>query len=143
MTMPVASVASGFVINIAKRSVDENNQCVFLEKVKIGDSHSCINLVPVVMNEVLIPAGSLFSTMENAVRDEAAHSRPGHKHKGFIIPLAAYEGFRFLRITTLALDPALRKRAFGALYNWQSSHNFVGFDSIKLSDLAEIARQQC
>jgi hypothetical protein len=121
--------------------VDHADRPIFMEKVKIGDSHSCISLQPVLMNGVRIPEGSLFSTRHRS-DEEAMNHRLCRNGRGHVISVSAYEGFRFLRITTLSLPPEIRKRAFGAFYEWQRSHNYAGFDSLRLSVLADIAKQQ-
>jgi hypothetical protein len=64
-------MAENFFLKIAHRRVfrsgeinifvDEYGQPLFMEKLNMGDNHSCISLKPVLMNGVRIPAGSLFS----------------------------------------------------------------------------------
>lgn len=121
--------------------VDENEKPIFMEKIKIGDSYSCLSLCPLLMNGVFIPAGGLFSVQARE-DDLRGVIRPCRGIKGSVMALSAYEGFRFLRITTLTVEPAVRKRAFGKLYDWQKNQNFVGYDSATLSEFMAMANKQ-
>lgn len=83
---------------------------IALEKMNIGDSHSCLTLAPVSLNGVLLPSGSLLGAHYTCVPLEA---RRCAKHNGLWLPITACEGFRFLRLSTLSVSPTNRARAFG------------------------------
>lgn len=121
--------------------VDDQGQPVLLEKLNMGDSHSCISLAPVMMNGVRIPPGSLFAAQ---VDDDnpPVPLRSCRKLKGYIIPLAHYDGFRFLRLTTLAVTPANRARAFGAHFTRQADTGMFGYATAKMDEFVMLARNQ-
>ena len=119
--------------------VDEHNQPILMEKINMGDDHSCISLVPLIMNGIRIPQGSLFS----AKYDENQVSRTANKtYKGDIIPLKDIEGFWFLRLTTLAVSPKNRARAFSSHFKQQVDNGLFSPDTTELSQLVSVAQDQ-
>lgn len=126
--------------------VDERGQPLLLEKLYTGDSHSCLSLTPVIMNGVRIPAGGLFAapTPEQDAADSAppAGLRPCRQLKGQIMALSAYSGFRFLRLTTLAVPPACRQRAFTSHYAWQERTGCLGYATTDIRQFMELAQNQ-
>ena len=118
---------------------DENNQPILMEKLKMGDDHSCINLVPVIMNGIRIPSGSLFSVQYN---EEALHKNANKHYKGYIIPITEVDGFWFLRLTTLAVSPENRARAFNAHYKQQVDNGLFSPGTTQLDQLIKIAAEQ-
>lgn len=119
--------------------VDEQNRPLLIEKLNMGDSHSCISVAPVVMNGVRLPAGSLFA-VEYA--DELQTGQKCKKLNGQIIPLAACTGFRFLRLTTLCVSPTNRERAFSTHFAWQSAAGLFSHHSTEISQLLTVAQAQ-
>lgn len=89
--------------------VDDSDQPLMIEKMNIGDSHSCITLRELILNGVLIPAGSLLGTYYTSL---PIHTTQCAEHKGGWFPVSVCKGFRFLRLTTLAISPKNRARAF-------------------------------
>lgn len=119
--------------------VDEHNQPILIEKINMGDSHSCISVAPVMMNGVIIPPASLFSV----AYDENYSSGVACKQfKGEIIPAKDCQGFYFLRLTTLSISPQNRHRAFSAHYEWQSAAGLFSHKTTEISQLRDIALQQ-
>lgn len=119
--------------------VDENKQPLLIEKINMGDSHSCISVAPVMMNGVIIPPASLFSV----AYDEDYHSGIACKQlKGEIIPAKDCHGFYFLRLTTLSISPPHRQRAFSAHYDWQSSAGLFSHKTTTISQLHDFALAQ-
>lgn len=90
--------------------VDDDNQPLMIEKVNIGDSHSCITLREVILNGILIPPGSLLGTNYSSLPIDTKRCA---EQKGAWFPASMCKGFRFLRLTTLAVSPENRARAFG------------------------------
>lgn len=124
------------IINIY---VDEQNQPVIVEKINMGDNHSCISLKPLLMNGVRLPAGSLFSIIDYS---EQALDRIANKHdKGSIIPINQVK-FWFLRLTTLAISPQNRERTFTTHYKQQIQNGLMDPEGTQLSQLVEIAKRQ-
>ncbi|ENW04193.1 hypothetical protein [Acinetobacter beijerinckii] len=119
--------------------VDENDQPIMMEKLNMGDNHSCISLVPLMMNGVRLPAGSLFSANYEIDQLEKYQNK---QYKGFVIPISAMNGFWFLRLTTLAISPKNRARAFGYHFKQQVDNGLFRPDTTELSQLMEIAHDQ-
>lgn len=119
--------------------VDENDQPIMMEKLNMGDNHSCISLVPLMMNGVRLPAGSLFSANYEIDQLEKHQNK---QYKGFVIPISVMNGFWFLRLTTLAISPKNRARAFGYHFKQQVDNGLFRPDTTELSQLMEIAHDQ-
>jgi hypothetical protein len=120
--------------------VDEQQQPILLEKLNMGDNHSCISLKPVLMNGVCLPAGSLFSVDYD--RDLIIDKMPNQKFKGFVMPYSAINGFWFLRLTTLAVSPENRARAFTTHYQQQVDNGLFSPGTTQLQQLQDIALMQ-
>ena len=118
---------------------DDNNRPILMEKLKMGDDHSCINLVPVMMNGIRIPSGSLFSVQYN---EELLHKNANKHYKGYIIPISEVDGFWFLRLTTLSISPENRARAFNAHYKQQVDNGLFSPGTTLLEQLTKIAEEQ-
>ncbi|EPG37321.1 hypothetical protein [Acinetobacter colistiniresistens] len=119
--------------------VDEHEQPIMIEKLNMGDNHSCISLVPLMMNGVRLPAGSLFSA-DYDIEQLVKHKNK--QYKGYVIPIAEMSGFWFLRLTTLAVSPENRARAFGYHFKQQVDNGLFRPDSTELSQLMDIAHDQ-
>lgn len=119
--------------------VDENHQPIMMEKLNMGDNHSCISLVPLMMNGVRLPAGSLFSANYDI---EQLEKHKNKQYKGYVIPISEMNGFWFLRLTTLAVSPKNRARAFGYHFKQQVDNGLFRPDTTELSQLMEIAQDQ-
>lgn len=119
--------------------VDEHDQPIMMEKLNMGDNHSCISLVPLMMNGVRLPAGSLFSAHYEIEQLEKHNNK---QYKGYVIPIAEMNGFWFLRLTTLAVSPQYRARAFGYHFKQQVDNGLFRPDSTELSQLMDIAKDQ-
>ncbi|MCH7336966.1 hypothetical protein [Acinetobacter sp. NIPH 2699] len=119
--------------------VDEHEQPIMMEKMNMGDNHSCISLVPLLMNGVRLPAGSLFSANYEI---EQLEKHQNKHYKGYVIPISAINGFWFLRLTTLAVSPKNRARAFGYHFKQQVDNGLFRPDITELNQLMEIAQDQ-
>ena len=143
-------MAENFFLIIAHRRVlrngeinifiDEHGQPIFMEKLNMGDNHSCISLKPVLMNGVRIPAGSLFSVSYDA--EQLVEKRQNREFKGFVIPYQAISGWWFLRLTTLAVSPQNRKRAFSTHFQQQVDNGLYSPGTTELQQLIDVAIAQ-
>lgn len=120
--------------------VDEQNRPLLIEKMNMGDNHSCINLQPLIMNGIRIPIGSLFSVDYDI--EQIEDKTPNQKFKGYIIPYKAIQGFWFLRLTTLAISPENRKRAFTTHFEQQVKNGLFSPDTTLLKQLNDVAISQ-
>ncbi|MHA3053962.1 hypothetical protein E0H77_04960 [Acinetobacter sp. ANC 4633] len=119
--------------------VDQYNHPILLEKMNMGDNHSCINLVPILMNGVRLPAGSLFS-LDYEI-EQIIHKKVNRQIRGYIIPVEAVK-FWFLRFTTLAISPENRQRTFTTHFKQQIDNNLFSPETTRLSQLFDIANEQ-
>lgn len=143
-------MAEKFFLKVAHKSmlrhgeinifVDEQQQPILLEKLNMGDDHSCISLAPIMMNGVVIPAGCLFSV--DYQRDQISNKIANREFKGYVIPYQDIQGFWFLRVTTLAISPENRKRAFTTHFQQQVINGLYSPEKTQLSQLFEVAQSQ-
>lgn len=119
--------------------IDEQDRPIMMEKLNMGDNHSCISLVPLMMNGVRLPAGSLFSA---SYEIEHLEKHKNKQYKGYVIPISEMNGFWFLRLTTLAVSPKNRARAFNYHFKQQVDNGLFRPDTTELSQLMEIAQDQ-
>lgn len=120
--------------------VDDQQQPLLMEKMNMGDNHSCISLQPLIMNGVRLPAGSLFSV--NYEIDQIADKRPNKEFKGYVMHHSAINGFWFLRLTTLAVSPENRKRAFSTHFEQQVNNGLYSPGTTELNQLKNVALSQ-
>jgi hypothetical protein len=118
--------------------VSDRGEPLLLEKLNLGDNHSCISLVELSLNGVRLPAGCLFGVQ----REESIQGRPAAKLPGDVIPIAACQGFRFLRLTTLAVSTAHRQRAFSAHFRAQVDAGLFAPGETTIQQLRGVAEEQ-
>lgn len=133
-------VSDGFVrrrgqINVL---VSESGQPLLLEKLNLGDNHSCISVAEVMLNGVRLPAGCLFGV----ARDEGLELARNAKLPGSVIPIRRCTGFRFLRLTTLAVSPQNRRRAFTAHFQSQVDAGLFAPGEATIEQLRRVAEEQ-
>lgn len=119
--------------------VGEQNRPLLMEKINMGDDHSCISLRVIVLNGVRLPVGSSFAV---AYDPESVHQQKTKFLSGYVIPLADIQGFWFLRLTTLAVSPENRERAFSTHFRQQIENDLFSPDVAQLSQLIDVAEQQ-
>jgi hypothetical protein len=110
---------------------------LLVEKLNLGDNHSCISLVPLVLNGVRLPAGSLLGV----AYDASLRGRPNRSLPGQQIPVAEC-GFRFLRLTTLAVSPENRRRAFTEHFEAQVRGGLFSPGLVTIDQIAQVAKTQ-
>lgn len=118
--------------------VGEQGEPLLLEKMNLGDNHSCISVAEVVLNGVRLPAGCLFGVS----RDVSLELRPNATLPGGIIPVGRCTGFRFLRLTTLAVAPQHRRRAFTTHFQSQLDAGLFAPAEATIEQLRRIAQEQ-
>ncbi len=99
-------VRRGGSVNVV---VDADGRPLMVEKMQLGESHSAIVVAPIRIFDVWIPPGGLCALRYS----EPVPAARGTRH-GLVIPLAHIDCARFLRLTTLSVDPSIRVRAFEA-----------------------------
>ncbi|MBK0062970.1 MULTISPECIES: hypothetical protein [unclassified Acinetobacter] len=119
--------------------IDSHEQPIMIEKLNMGDNHSCISLQPLIMNGVRLPAGCLFSVSYDA---QCIPKRANKNYKGNIMSITDVEGFWFLRLTTLAISPENRARAFSHHFKQQVQNGLFRPESTELSQLKAVAQEQ-
>lgn len=118
---------------------DDNGLPVLIEKLNMGDSHSCMSVRPLMMNGVRLPIGSLLAVNYDA---DLAPQRPCKQYKGQVIPISLCTGFWFLRLSTLSVSPAHRERAFTSHFDWQLAAGLFSHHSTDIRQLLAIADAQ-
>lgn len=127
-------IRRGGQVNIV---VDEALRPVLVEKIGLGESHSAVFVREAALCGVAIPPGGLAALRH---RDEA-RALAVHAH-GRVLPLSALAEVRFLRLTTLAVSPEHRERAFGDQFRRQVQGNMLSPRSTTLDDLARFASER-
>lgn len=136
-------IAHGFIPRKGRCNfiLDEHNRPVLLEKINMGESHSCISLIPCVINGVRIPAGSLLAVCYDEEQVTRIATHPDIPGDG--IYLADCSGFRMLRLTTLAVSPENRARAFSVHFKAQKDGGLFEPEKTLLEQLKQIAIRAC
>ena len=133
-------LAHGFIPRKARCNVlvDSENRPILVEKLGMGDDHSCISIEPVVLNGVRIPPGSLLAVHyedDAIIGDSAFGALPGQR-----IAVERCRGFRMLRLTTLAVSPVNRARTFTSHFDAQLAGGLFEPKFTELKDLRGIAQ---
>lgn len=114
--------------------LDGRGEPLLIEKMGLGESHSAILLKHALINGVVAPPGSLL-----ALSHGLETSPEGPPAVGQCMALADIAQARFLRLTTLAVAPEIRKRAFSSQVAAQVRSNMVSPLSTTLDDLRAAA----
>ncbi|MGE4069963.1 MAG: hypothetical protein AB7E72_02210 [Lysobacterales bacterium] len=134
-------IAHGFVRRIGTVNVfHDQGQPLFIEKIGLGDNHSCISVVPLTINSVEVPAGSLLGVQydEDRIGDQPSTA----KGRGRWIAFERVEYFRFLRLTTLSVAPEHRRRAFSAHFDQQVAGGLFSPDVARIEQLMDYAMDE-
>jgi hypothetical protein len=123
---------------LANVLISQSGQPVMLEKRNLGDDHSCISVTPLLLNGVLLPPGSLLGVRY----DEPVALRKNRSLPGQIIPISACSGFRFLRLSTLAVSPPHRARAFTAHFQAQIDAGLFSPGDATIEQIRRLAASQ-
>lgn len=117
--------------------VQASGEPVLLEKVGLGESHSAIVVTPVHLNGVVLPPGSLCALRYS--EDTPAGRRSRH---GCVITLESLLEVRFLRLTTLAVSPESRLRAFRFQLEAQVRANMFSPGVANINQLRRFAEKE-
>lgn len=133
-------IADGFVRPKGRANVlvADDGRPLLVEKLKLGDDHSCINVQTLVLNGVCLPPGCLIGVQRTA----DIGLRRNRKLPGEVIPIARCDGFRLLRLTTLAVSPAHRKRAFSVHFQAQLDAGLYAPGETTIEQLRRVAEAQ-
>lgn len=122
----------------AMNVITQTGEPILIEKENLGDSYSCLTLTDVVVRGMRLPAGTLLAVSYDQTQASREHINSAEKIGSKEIPLAAC-AFSPLRLTTFAVEPHQRAKAFGVHYQWQKSNRIPGYDIISIADLRERA----
>jgi hypothetical protein len=133
-------IAAGFVRRRGRANiiVGADAQPLLIEKVGLGDDHSCLSLTELVLNGVRLPSGCLFGVRY----DPGATFRANRALPGTVVPVAACQAFRLLRLTTLAVSPQHRARAFSTHFQAQLDAGLFAPGQVTIAQLLQVAREQ-
>lgn len=106
--------------------VDDAGNPLMLEKIGIGDAHSALTVQEVVMNNVRLPAGTFLAVGYNATvvdkqpfPDTGYHKQRYVKGNAGIIKASECGGFKYLRLSSLVVEPERRPQALAYLLQMQ------------------------
>lgn len=133
-------ISDGFVRRKGRVNVLVSNtgEPLLVEKLNLGDNHSCVSVAEVMMNGVRLPPGCLFGVQ----RDEGVQVAPNAKLPGDVIPIGRCSGFRFLRLTTLAVSPQHRRGAFTTHFQSQLDAGLFAPGEATVEQLRRVAEDQ-
>lgn len=114
--------------------VNAAGQPLLVEKMGLGESHSAMAVAPVAICDVALPPGALFAL--NYADDAPAL---GTTDAGAVYALETIAQARFLRLTTLAVSPKVRRRAFSAQFDAQVRGDMLSPATTTLEDLRRFA----
>ncbi|MBN8741698.1 MAG: hypothetical protein BGP24_16505 [Lysobacterales bacterium 69-70] len=117
--------------------VDDDGRPLLLEKVGLGESHSALVVEPLRLGEVWIPPGALCALRYVDPLPPARRTR-----NGSCFSFRALAEVRFLRLTTLAVAPQARKRAFGPQLRAQLQANMLSPLTCTMEQLRCFAEEQ-
>lgn len=117
--------------------VDSHERPLLVEKMDLGESHSAMAVAPVSVGGVTLPPGALFalSYPEQPPRSRAIAC-------GHAFALDTIVQARFLRLTSLAVPPEVRQRAFSAQLDAQVNGNMLSPRTTTIEDLRRFATAQ-
>jgi hypothetical protein len=111
---------------------------MLIEKVNLGDNHSCISVTELSLNGVRLPAGCLIGV----VHDGQLEGRANRKLPGSVVPIGQCAGFKLLRLTTLAVSPENRERAFSSHFRSQVDAGLYAPRETSIAQLRRVAEEQ-
>lgn len=133
-------ISDGFVRRKGRVNVltSDAGEPLLLEKLNLGDNHSCISVADVTLNGVRLPPGCLLGVARPEGIDIMANARL----PGCVIPVRRCVGFRFLRLTTLAVSPQNRRRAFTTHFQSQVDAGLFAPGETTIEQLRRVAEDQ-
>ena len=117
--------------------VDARDRPLLVEKIGLGESHSAMAVASVSICGVTLPPGALFAL---AYPEDAACSRA--IACGQVMTLDTIAQARFLRLTSLAVSPEVRQRAFSAQLDAQVRGDMLSPRTTTIEDLHTFASAQ-
>lgn len=114
--------------------VDDAGRPLLVEKMALGESHSAMAVSPVAVSGVVLPPGALF-----ALRYPDDAPPLCRTDVGQVFPLRVIAQARFLRLTTLAVPPKVRPRAFSAQFETQVRGDMLSPATTTIEDLRRFA----
>ena len=117
--------------------VDAEGRPALVEKMALGESHSAMAIASMTVGGVRLPPGALFALRYPDATEPLRSTACGH-----VFPLSAIAQARFLRLTTLAVSPAARARAFSAQFEAQQRSDLLSPGTTTIEDLRAFAQAQ-
>lgn len=117
--------------------VDDDDRPLLVEKMGLGESHSAMAVAPVAICDVALPPGALFAL-------RYAEDAPFVREIGCgrALSLKIVREARFLRLTTLSVSPAVRRRAFSAQFEAQLRGDMLSPATTTIEHLRDFARER-
>jgi hypothetical protein len=116
--------------------VDDAGHPLLVEKIGLGESHSAMSVGTFNLFGVNIPPGSLCAL------SHAPNPVPLRQlRRGLLLPINALAQVRFMRLTTLAISPPARARAFGRQLEAQVQASLFSPLTTTFDQLRELAER--
>ncbi|MES2930491.1 MAG: hypothetical protein V4665_01775 [Patescibacteria group bacterium] len=128
--------------------LDKDGSPLMIEKIGLGDPHSCISLKPVRIDGRLIPAGAIFSAVPDIFEPvRSRFMRWFQKKEGalnYITNVKHYKGFAFIRMSILSVPEEIRSDACGSFYLYQQDRakGYINYDWITPEILSQYAERR-
>lgn len=126
---------------------NEHSEAIMLEKVGLGESNSCVTLVPIRLGGKLIPAGSILVSSPSELRSSMYSNRRinyGRNKNGpfdHVVSVDKYKGFKFVRFNLISLPEDIRARAGGDYYRKQwRAKGYINYDWVTPEFIAQHAK---
>lgn len=114
--------------------VDDDGRPLLVEKMALGESHSAMAVAPVAICDVALPPGALFALHYSEQTAPVCEIDCGR-----VYPLSAIVQARFLRLTTLAVSPKVRRRAFTSQFESQLRSDMLSPATTTIEHLRDFA----
>ena len=114
---------------------DSQDRPLLVEKYRLGDSHSCLSLTPLRLNGVVLPPASLLAV--HYPKTITPRSRQNTPLPGQWLHHSDCQ-FRFLRLTTLAVSPPHRARAFSSHFQMQIDNGLFSPESTDIRQFSKL-----
>lgn len=125
--------------------LDDDDSPLMLEKINLGDTHSCISLKPLRIDGVLIPAGAILSAEPGTLEPIRSKMRWFSKKEGginYVTKVNNYKGFKFVRMSILSVPEEIRASAGGSYYLHQQdkTKGYINYDWLTPEIISEYAQ---
>jgi|GEM_PF-1989520 len=122
---------------------NEGGEAIMLEKVGLGESYSCVTLVPIRLGGKYIPAGAILESKPNSRSLPEKKLNYGKGKKGpfdYCGSIKDYKGFKFVRFNIISVPEDIRSKSCGGYYRKQwRAKGYINYDWVTPEFIAQHA----